>query len=189
MLPPLPEDDRPVDPPPEGEGLDVVGFFAVVRFAVGFFAVVFFAALDAVEAFFFVAEAFLVAEVDVVVDLAPDPVAEPPRRVADDTLCATLGAFSAIALPICGARLATWSPAARTALPTVGDVFDATFLATWGAIVRSVFAISGALSATSFPTAGAFFAISPTRSPSMSDPFLFAIRAAYPDVPVLDPAG
>jgi S-(hydroxymethyl)glutathione dehydrogenase/alcohol dehydrogenase len=64
-------------------------------------------------------------------------------------------------------------------LPTCGGAVDATDFATSGAFVRIVFAISGALSATALPTAGAFFAISPTRSPSMSERFLFAMAAAY----------
>ena len=73
--------------------------------AVDFFAV-------AAEAFF---AAFLTGADLAAVPFAPGPpraappvpFAAPPRRVAEDTLCATLGAFSAIALPICGARLET----------------------------------------------------------------------------------
>lgn len=162
--------------------------FAAERLAGVFFAVeVFFAALvfppeDRFDGEAFFAPAFAGAFL-VEVPFAPGPprdvpgfaAVEPPRRVAEPTFRATFGAFSAIALPICGARLATWSPAARTALPTVGEVFDATLRATSGAFFLSVFAISGALSATALPTAGAFFAISPTRSPSMSVPFLFVM--------------
>ena len=91
---------------------------------------------------------------------------------------ATFGAFSAIALPILGACFATWSPADLTALLTLVGVFFATDFATSGAFVRIVFAMSGALSATALPTAGAFFAISETSPPIMSVPLFFAMRPA-----------
>ena len=49
---------------------------------------------------------------------APRSALDVPRRAADETFRATFGALSAIALPIFGAFFETWSPAARTALPT-----------------------------------------------------------------------
>jgi hypothetical protein len=133
-------------------------------FAVGFFAVGFFA-----EVRFFDAETFAAGLEDAFAG---------PRLAAEATLLATFGAPSLIALPIWGARFATWSPAARTALPTAGGVFDATFLATFGAPVRTAFAISGALSATALPIAGAFCAISATRSPITSAAFDLPLMAS-----------
>ena len=165
--------------------LAVVVFFALEGFALEDFALEVFAvvAFDVVAFFAAVFAGALFAAVPLAPGppraALPLPLDVPPRRVAEETLSAIFGAFSAIALPICGARFATWSPAHLTALPTVADVFAATFLATCGAFERSVFAIPGALSATALPTAGAFFAISPTRSPNMSEPFFCAMEAAY----------
>lgn len=100
------------------------------------------------------------------------------RFAAEATLCATFGALSLIALPIWGARFATWSPAARIALPTLGGVLEAILLAALGALSRTVRAIFGARSATALPTAGALSAMPETRSPSLSaGPFdLFSMR-------------
>lgn len=136
--------------------------FFVDLLAVDFFA----GALLAAPAFF--AELALAFE--------PPRVRDAVRFAAEATFCATLGALSLIALPTCGARFATWSPAARIALPTLGGVLEAIFLAATGALSRTVLAILGARSATALPTAGALSAIPETKSPSLSPgPFDFSM--------------
>lgn len=156
--------------------------------AADFFAVDFLA-VDRLAADRFAVERFVapVLAVDVLDDA--DLFAAVPRTLelcrfaAEATRFATFGAFFWIARPICGARLETSSPAARIALPTRGGVFEASFLAASGAFFRTVLAIFGARSATALPTAGAFCAMPPIRSPSLSTaPFdLFAMHEEYRD--------
>lgn len=136
-----------------------LGFFAVDFLAAGRFAAAFFG-VDLLAVDFFAADARFALVFPRTFELC--------RLAADATLCATLGALSLIALPTCGARLETVSPAARITLPTRGGALEASFLAASGAFLLTVRAIFGARSATALPTAGALCARSLTRSPSLS---------------------
>jgi hypothetical protein len=136
-----------------------VVFFAVDFLAADRFAVLFFAD-DRLEADVFEAEDRFAVAFPRTFELC--------RLAAEATFCATLGALSLIALPTCGARRETESPAARITFPTRGGVLEASFLAASGAFLLTVRAIFGARSATALPTAGAFWAMSLTRSPSLS---------------------
>ena len=79
-----------------------VDFFVVERFAVDVFAV------DLLGVFVFLLDVVLDARAgDDVFAVEPRPVRDAVRFAADATRSATLGALSLIALPICGARLAT----------------------------------------------------------------------------------
>lgn len=136
-----------------------VDFLAAGGFAVAFLAVDFLA-VDLLAVDFFAADARFALVLPRTFELC--------RLAADATFCAIFGALSLIALPTCGARLETVSPAARITLPTRGGALAASFLAASGAFLLTVRAIFGAWSATALPTAGARCAMSLTRSPSLS---------------------